>query len=178
MKSVLYISAQLCLLSAVISEYVSSASSCEGRCFELEEVNPPGCRCDNLCKTYQGCCFDFDKQCLKTGQCKVSLCNVHVCILPLGLFSEAGWFPLSAALCFLCFLAAGWCARYSLVISASCCRCRSSNQMFVSFILCSCCCWLTEAIHLENIKQTMLGHLRTVAHVENHRLLVLYCCLL
>lgn len=50
----------------VVSAYVSLARSCKGRCFELEEVEPPGCRCDNLCKTYQGCCHDFDTQCLKT----------------------------------------------------------------------------------------------------------------
>ncbi|XP_034016368.1 ectonucleotide pyrophosphatase/phosphodiesterase family member 2 isoform X2 [Thalassophryne amazonica] len=50
----------------VVSQYVSSAGSCKGRCFELEEVKPPGCRCDNLCKTYYGCCSDFDVHCLKT----------------------------------------------------------------------------------------------------------------
>uniref|UniRef100_A0A3Q1G9Y5 Ectonucleotide pyrophosphatase/phosphodiesterase 2 n=1 Tax=Acanthochromis polyacanthus TaxID=80966 RepID=A0A3Q1G9Y5_9TELE len=49
-----------------ISEWVSSAGSCKGRCFELEVVDPPGCRCDNLCKTYYSCCSDFDEQCLKT----------------------------------------------------------------------------------------------------------------
>uniref|UniRef100_A0A3Q3JSX3 SMB domain-containing protein n=1 Tax=Monopterus albus TaxID=43700 RepID=A0A3Q3JSX3_MONAL len=51
----------------VISEWVSSAGSCKGRCFELEEAKPPGCRCDNLCKTYYSCCFDFDEHCLKTA---------------------------------------------------------------------------------------------------------------
>lgn len=63
---------QLCLnvllLPPVISEWVSSAGSCKGRCFELEEAKPPGCRCDNLCKTYYSCCSDFDEHCLKTGQ--------------------------------------------------------------------------------------------------------------
>uniref|UniRef100_A0AAQ5X3S8 SMB domain-containing protein n=1 Tax=Amphiprion ocellaris TaxID=80972 RepID=A0AAQ5X3S8_AMPOC len=49
-----------------ISDWVSSAGSCKGRCFELEVVDPPGCRCDNLCKTYYSCCFDFDEHCLKT----------------------------------------------------------------------------------------------------------------
>uniref|UniRef100_A0A8C9XRG0 Ectonucleotide pyrophosphatase/phosphodiesterase 2 n=1 Tax=Sander lucioperca TaxID=283035 RepID=A0A8C9XRG0_SANLU len=44
-----------------------SAGSCKGRCFELEEAKPPGCRCDNLCKTYYSCCFDFDDHCLKTA---------------------------------------------------------------------------------------------------------------
>uniref|UniRef100_A0A3Q3MZK3 SMB domain-containing protein n=1 Tax=Mastacembelus armatus TaxID=205130 RepID=A0A3Q3MZK3_9TELE len=56
----------------VVSEWVSSAGSCKGRCFELDEAKPPGCRCDNLCKTYYSCCSDFDEHCLKTGQSKVS----------------------------------------------------------------------------------------------------------
>lgn len=51
----------------VISEWISSAGSCKGRCFELEEAKPPGCRCDNLCKTYYSCCSDFDEHCLKTA---------------------------------------------------------------------------------------------------------------
>uniref|UniRef100_A0A672FPT1 SMB domain-containing protein n=1 Tax=Salarias fasciatus TaxID=181472 RepID=A0A672FPT1_SALFA len=46
-----------------------SAGSCQGRCFELEVADPPGCRCDNLCKTYYSCCSDFDEHCLKTGGC-------------------------------------------------------------------------------------------------------------
>uniref|UniRef100_A0A7N6B281 SMB domain-containing protein n=1 Tax=Anabas testudineus TaxID=64144 RepID=A0A7N6B281_ANATE len=50
----------------VVSEWVSSAGSCKGRCFELDEAKPPGCRCDNLCKTYYSCCYDFDEHCLKT----------------------------------------------------------------------------------------------------------------
>ncbi|XP_067363866.1 autotaxin isoform X1 [Channa argus] len=50
----------------VVSEWVSSAGSCKGRCFELEEAKAPGCRCDNLCKTYYSCCLDFDEHCLKT----------------------------------------------------------------------------------------------------------------
>uniref|UniRef100_A0AAQ6AE41 SMB domain-containing protein n=1 Tax=Amphiprion ocellaris TaxID=80972 RepID=A0AAQ6AE41_AMPOC len=54
------------LLPPGISDWVSSAGSCKGRCFELEVVDPPGCRCDNLCKTYYSCCFDFDEHCLKT----------------------------------------------------------------------------------------------------------------
>uniref|UniRef100_A0AAQ4QSY0 SMB domain-containing protein n=1 Tax=Gasterosteus aculeatus aculeatus TaxID=481459 RepID=A0AAQ4QSY0_GASAC len=44
-----------------------SAGSCKGRCFELEEAKPPGCRCDNLCKTYYSCCSDFEEHCLKTA---------------------------------------------------------------------------------------------------------------
>uniref|UniRef100_A0A7N6F672 SMB domain-containing protein n=1 Tax=Anabas testudineus TaxID=64144 RepID=A0A7N6F672_ANATE len=44
----------------------TSAGSCKGRCFELDEAKPPGCRCDNLCKTYYSCCYDFDEHCLKT----------------------------------------------------------------------------------------------------------------
>ncbi|KAK2887799.1 hypothetical protein Q8A67_016027 [Cirrhinus molitorella] len=43
------------------------SSSCKGRCFELKEAEPPNCRCDNLCKTYLSCCYDFDEQCLKTA---------------------------------------------------------------------------------------------------------------
>ncbi|CAN9503607.1 unnamed protein product [Ophioblennius macclurei] len=50
----------------VVSEWISSAGSCQGRCFELEVADPPGCRCDNLCKTYYSCCSDFDEHCLKT----------------------------------------------------------------------------------------------------------------
>uniref|UniRef100_A0A7N8XBJ1 SMB domain-containing protein n=1 Tax=Mastacembelus armatus TaxID=205130 RepID=A0A7N8XBJ1_9TELE len=55
------------LCPAVVSEWVSSAGSCKGRCFELDEAKPPGCRCDNLCKTYYSCCSDFDEHCLKTA---------------------------------------------------------------------------------------------------------------
>ncbi|XP_077446710.1 autotaxin-like isoform X2 [Stigmatopora argus] len=51
----------------VVSQWVSSSGSCKGRCFELEEAEPPGCRCDNLCKTYYSCCSDFDQHCLKTA---------------------------------------------------------------------------------------------------------------
>lgn len=51
-----------------VSKWESTAGSCKGRCFELVEAEPPGCRCDNLCKTYYSCCADFDKQCLKTGE--------------------------------------------------------------------------------------------------------------
>uniref|UniRef100_A0A4W3ID50 Ectonucleotide pyrophosphatase/phosphodiesterase 2 n=1 Tax=Callorhinchus milii TaxID=7868 RepID=A0A4W3ID50_CALMI len=46
----------------------SSAGSCRGRCFELQEATPPNCRCDNLCKSYNSCCLDFDQLCLKTGR--------------------------------------------------------------------------------------------------------------
>lgn len=62
------------VLCPVVSEWVSSAGSCKGRCFELEEAKPPGCRCDNLCKTYYSCCSDFDEHCLKTGEsgCPIS----------------------------------------------------------------------------------------------------------
>uniref|UniRef100_A0A3B4DTA2 SMB domain-containing protein n=1 Tax=Pygocentrus nattereri TaxID=42514 RepID=A0A3B4DTA2_PYGNA len=61
-----------------ISEWVSSAGSCKGRCFELVEAEPPGCRCDNLCKTYYSCCADFDEQCLKTAggfECTAERCG-------------------------------------------------------------------------------------------------------
>ncbi|XP_077207715.1 autotaxin isoform X2 [Paroedura picta] len=56
-------------LSSVLSDspWVSSAGSCRNRCFELQEAEPPGCRCDNLCKSYTSCCADFDELCLKTA---------------------------------------------------------------------------------------------------------------
>ncbi|XP_046702061.1 ectonucleotide pyrophosphatase/phosphodiesterase family member 2 isoform X2 [Silurus meridionalis] len=46
--------------------YDSSSGSCKNRCFELQEVQAPNCRCDNLCMTYNSCCSDFDEHCLKT----------------------------------------------------------------------------------------------------------------
>uniref|UniRef100_A0A4W5PU70 Ectonucleotide pyrophosphatase/phosphodiesterase 2 n=1 Tax=Hucho hucho TaxID=62062 RepID=A0A4W5PU70_9TELE len=58
--------------------YYVSAGSCKGRCFELEEALPPGCRCDNLCKTYYSCCSDFDEHCLKTAggfECSEDRCG-------------------------------------------------------------------------------------------------------
>lgn len=60
----------ICLLSlAVLSDspWTNTSGSCKGRCFELQEVGPPDCRCDNLCKSYSSCCHDFDELCLKTG---------------------------------------------------------------------------------------------------------------
>uniref|UniRef100_A0AAX7SC93 SMB domain-containing protein n=1 Tax=Astatotilapia calliptera TaxID=8154 RepID=A0AAX7SC93_ASTCA len=48
------------------SHYVATSGSCRNRCFELVELEPPNCRCDNLCKTYNGCCSDFDQLCLRT----------------------------------------------------------------------------------------------------------------
>uniref|UniRef100_A0AAR2K0F0 SMB domain-containing protein n=1 Tax=Pygocentrus nattereri TaxID=42514 RepID=A0AAR2K0F0_PYGNA len=48
------------------SPYDSTSGSCKNRCFELQEVEAPNCRCDNLCKTYNSCCSDFDEHCLKT----------------------------------------------------------------------------------------------------------------
>ncbi|MEE6463270.1 hypothetical protein FKM82_005836 [Ascaphus truei] len=50
------------------SSGISTSGSCKGRCFELQEAEPPGCRCDNLCKSYSSCCHDFDEHCLKTGR--------------------------------------------------------------------------------------------------------------
>ncbi|XP_068612500.1 autotaxin [Brachionichthys hirsutus] len=47
--------------------YLPTSGSCRSRCFELVEAEPPNCRCDNLCKTYNGCCSDFDHLCLRTG---------------------------------------------------------------------------------------------------------------
>ncbi|XP_062320727.1 ectonucleotide pyrophosphatase/phosphodiesterase family member 2 isoform X2 [Osmerus eperlanus] len=46
--------------------WVSTSGSCKNRCFELDEAEPPYCRCDNLCKTYNSCCYDFDELCLRT----------------------------------------------------------------------------------------------------------------
>ncbi|XP_072317009.1 autotaxin isoform X2 [Eucyclogobius newberryi] len=48
------------------SPYNPSSGSCKNRCFELVELDPPTCRCDNLCKTYHSCCSDFDQLCLRT----------------------------------------------------------------------------------------------------------------
>ncbi|KAK6491550.1 ectonucleotide pyrophosphatase/phosphodiesterase family member 2-like [Huso huso] len=50
------------------SPWISTSGSCKGRCFELHEAEPPGCRCDNLCKTYNSCCSDFDEHCLRTAK--------------------------------------------------------------------------------------------------------------
>ncbi|XP_063155695.1 ectonucleotide pyrophosphatase/phosphodiesterase family member 2 isoform X4 [Candoia aspera] len=50
------------------SPWISTSGSCKNRCFELQEAEPPGCRCDNLCKSYySSCCADFDELCLKTA---------------------------------------------------------------------------------------------------------------
>lgn len=50
------------------SPWISTYGSCKNRCFELDEAEPPMCRCDNLCKSYSSCCVDFDELCLKTGR--------------------------------------------------------------------------------------------------------------
>ncbi|XP_075900011.1 autotaxin-like [Nelusetta ayraudi] len=47
-------------------EWNPLAGSCKGRCYELEEVEPPGCRCDSHCQHYFSCCSDFEEQCVKT----------------------------------------------------------------------------------------------------------------
>ncbi|CAG6016118.1 unnamed protein product [Menidia menidia] len=55
-----------------------ASGSCRGRCFELVEAEPPNCRCDNLCKTYNSCCPDFDQLCLRTGggyECSKDRCG-------------------------------------------------------------------------------------------------------
>ncbi|KAL4616966.1 ectonucleotide pyrophosphatase/phosphodiesterase family member 2 isoform X1 [Arapaima gigas] len=57
---------------------LSTAGSCRNRCFELVEAEPPNCRCDNLCKTYNSCCSDFDAHCLKTAggfECSKERCG-------------------------------------------------------------------------------------------------------
>uniref|UniRef100_A0A3B3VVU3 Ectonucleotide pyrophosphatase/phosphodiesterase 2 n=1 Tax=Poecilia latipinna TaxID=48699 RepID=A0A3B3VVU3_9TELE len=48
------------------SHYVPTSGSCRNRCYELVEAEPPNCRCDNLCKTYNSCCSDFNQLCLRT----------------------------------------------------------------------------------------------------------------
>ncbi|XP_050988359.1 ectonucleotide pyrophosphatase/phosphodiesterase family member 2 isoform X2 [Labeo rohita] len=56
----------------------SLSGSCKNRCFELVESEPPNCRCDNLCKTYNTCCSDFDEHCLKTAggfECSKERCG-------------------------------------------------------------------------------------------------------
>lgn len=58
--------------------WVSTSGSCKDRCFELVEAEPPSCRCDNLCKTYYSCCWDFDEHCLKTAggyECTEARCG-------------------------------------------------------------------------------------------------------
>ncbi|XP_072884803.1 autotaxin isoform X3 [Hemitrygon akajei] len=60
------------------SARANAAGSCRGRCFELQEATPPNCRCDNLCKSYNSCCLDFDQLCLKTGhgwECSKERCG-------------------------------------------------------------------------------------------------------
>uniref|UniRef100_A0A671KTJ9 Ectonucleotide pyrophosphatase/phosphodiesterase family member 2-like n=1 Tax=Sinocyclocheilus anshuiensis TaxID=1608454 RepID=A0A671KTJ9_9TELE len=58
--------------------FSSLSGSCKNRCFELVESEPPNCRCDNLCKTYNTCCSDFDEHCLKTAgdfECRKDRCG-------------------------------------------------------------------------------------------------------
>lgn len=55
-------------LPLVGPEWNPLAGSCRGRCYELEEVEPPGCRCDSHCQHYFSCCSDFEEQCVKTGE--------------------------------------------------------------------------------------------------------------
>ncbi|KAG2464970.1 ectonucleotide pyrophosphatase/phosphodiesterase family member 2 [Polypterus senegalus] len=50
------------------SPRINTSGSCKNRCFELDEAEPPNCRCDNLCKTYNRCCSDFDEHCLRTAR--------------------------------------------------------------------------------------------------------------
>ncbi|XP_066479220.1 ectonucleotide pyrophosphatase/phosphodiesterase family member 2 [Tiliqua scincoides] len=54
-------------LASVLSDSprINTSGSCKNRCFELQEA--PGCRCDNLCKSYTSCCADFEELCLKTA---------------------------------------------------------------------------------------------------------------
>ncbi|KAL0963371.1 hypothetical protein UPYG_G00305490 [Umbra pygmaea] len=47
------------------SVLINTSGSCKNRCFELDEAQPPNCRCDNLCRTYNSCCHDFEAHCLR-----------------------------------------------------------------------------------------------------------------
>uniref|UniRef100_A0A7N8WPM1 Ectonucleotide pyrophosphatase/phosphodiesterase 2 n=1 Tax=Mastacembelus armatus TaxID=205130 RepID=A0A7N8WPM1_9TELE len=59
-----------------VPQYVPTSGSCRSRCFELVEQEAPHCRCDNLCKTYNSCCSDFDQLCLRTGyECRKDRCG-------------------------------------------------------------------------------------------------------
>ncbi|XP_077567963.1 autotaxin-like isoform X1 [Stigmatopora nigra] len=60
------------------SQYSTTSSSCRNRCFELVEMEPSMCRCDNLCKAYNSCCSDFDHLCLRTDggyECSKGRCG-------------------------------------------------------------------------------------------------------
>uniref|UniRef100_A0AAQ4QM14 SMB domain-containing protein n=1 Tax=Gasterosteus aculeatus aculeatus TaxID=481459 RepID=A0AAQ4QM14_GASAC len=78
---------QLLIYTPLSSEYAPTSGSCRNRCFELVELQPPNCRCDNLCKTYSGCCSDFDQLCLRTErgyECSKDRCGeirneLHAC---------------------------------------------------------------------------------------------------
>lgn len=118
-------------LCPVVSAYVSSVGSCKDRCFELEEAQPPGCRCDNLCKTYQGCCHDFDTQCLKTGRSDVSLlpskysllhptCSVSLIFMAIR---TSVVIPNQNNSFSVCLLVAGWWACSAHVVCSYCCKC-------------------------------------------------------
>uniref|UniRef100_A0A8C7LBQ3 Ectonucleotide pyrophosphatase/phosphodiesterase 2 n=1 Tax=Oncorhynchus kisutch TaxID=8019 RepID=A0A8C7LBQ3_ONCKI len=63
---VVSLSLSLSLPAPSDSPWISTSGSCQNRCFELDEAEPPNCRCDNLCKTYNSCCQDFDEHCLRT----------------------------------------------------------------------------------------------------------------
>uniref|UniRef100_A0A8K9XTH8 Ectonucleotide pyrophosphatase/phosphodiesterase 2 n=1 Tax=Oncorhynchus mykiss TaxID=8022 RepID=A0A8K9XTH8_ONCMY len=70
------VSLSLSLPAPSDSPWISTSGSCKNRCFELDEAEPPNCRCDNLCKTYNSCCQDFDEHCLRTG--KPEACQSHL----------------------------------------------------------------------------------------------------
>lgn len=91
---------QTCLWSSdrSASQFSPTSGSCRNRCFELVELEPPNCRCDNLCKTYNSCCFDFDQLCLRTGTRRVALRT-----LPLYLLLSLFWFLNIFHCCFQCW---------------------------------------------------------------------------
>uniref|UniRef100_A0A4W5JUK2 Ectonucleotide pyrophosphatase/phosphodiesterase 2 n=1 Tax=Hucho hucho TaxID=62062 RepID=A0A4W5JUK2_9TELE len=66
MLTVVSLSLSLSRTAPADSPWISTSGSCKNRCFELDEAEPPNCRCDNLCKTYNSCCQDFDEHCLRT----------------------------------------------------------------------------------------------------------------
>lgn len=81
------------LSSQVLSDHPfnSLSGSCKNRCFELVEAEPPNCRCDNLCKTYDTCCSDFDEHCLKTGKSYLQIFSFQLGDTQWGPKSESLW---------------------------------------------------------------------------------------
>lgn len=94
-------------------QFSPTSSSCRNRCFELVELEPPNCRCDNLCKTYNSCCFDFDQLCLRTGTRRVAFRS-----LPLHHPPSLFWLLNIFRCCFQCWSSFN-APSFSLVVLAS-----------------------------------------------------------